>query len=193
METVCIIEKWLFVFTNNILYLYLIIWVRQRFRTTAISVKGVQQFNLLYVFTYYILLPLMSALGFFQLTRWGNSNMLAIAVNMMFVMFWMNEIRKAAKMSYLHMKDKIVELVVLSKDKEQATFLLHDEFERVVWLETTKDIPLLKLFNETDDNCYLVKVINVHPQEENPLEIEFLTEDCLLKELEKIKKQRGSE
>lgn len=193
METICIIEKWLFVFINNILYLYLIIWFRQRFRTTAVSVKWVRQFNILYRFTYYVLLPLMSVLGFFQLTRWGNSNMLSIAVDMVVVMFWMNEIRKAAKLSYLHMKDKIVELVVLSKDKEQATFLLHDEFERVVWLETTTDIPLLKLFNETDDNCYLVKVINVRPQEENPLVIEFLTEDEVKDEIERIKKQRGSE
>ena len=193
MDTINLIEKWLFVFTSKILYFYLIIWLWQRLRISVISVKGVRRLNILYDFTYYILLPLMSALGFFQLTEWGSSDMLAIAVNMMFVMFWMIEIRNVAKWSYLRVKGELVDLVVVAKSDKEATYILQTLDGSIFWQETTKEIPLLKLFNSAEENCYLVKIRDVVLKEENPFVIEFLTEDDVKDEVERIKKQRGSE
>ena len=193
MDTINLIEKWLFVFTNKVLFLYLAIWLWQRLRTSVISVEGVRRLNILYDFTYYILLPVMSVLGFFQLTEWGNSDMLAIAVNMMFVMLLMNAIGNVAKWSYLRVKGEFVELVVVAKSDKEATYILQTLDGSIFWQETTKEIPLLKLFNSAEENCYLVKIRDVILTEENPFVIEFLTEDEVKDEVERIKKQRGSE
>ena len=193
MDTINLIEKWLFVFTNKVLFLYLAIWLWQRLRTSVISVEGVRRLNILYDFTYYILLPVMSVLGFFQLTEWGNSDMLAIAVNMMFVMLLMNAIGNVAKLSYLRVKGELVDLVVVAKSDKEATYILQTLDGSIFWQETTKEIPLLKLFNSAEENCYLVKIRDVILTEENPFVIEFLTEDEVKDEVERIKKQRGSE
>ena len=193
MDTINLIEKWLFVFTNKVLFLYLAIWLWQRLRTSVISVEGVRRLNILYDFTYYILLPVMSVLGFFQLTEWGNSDMLAIAVNMMFVMLLMNAIGNVAKLSYLRVKGELVDLVVVAKSDKEATYILQTLDGSIFWQETTKEIPLLKLFNSAEENCYLVKIRDVVLKEENPFVIEFLTEDDVKDEVERIKKQRGSE
>lgn len=193
MDTINLIEKWLFVFTNKVLFLYLAIWLWQRLRTSVISVEGVRRLNILYDFTYYILLPVMSVLGFFQLTEWGNSDMLAIAVNMMFVMLLMNAIGNVAKWSYLRVKGELVDLVVVAKSDKEATYILQTLDGSIFWQETTKEIPLLKLFNSAEENCYLVKIRDVVLKEENPFVIEFLTEDEVKDEVERIKKQRGSE
>ncbi len=193
MDTINLIEKWLFVFTNKVLFLYLAIWLWQRLRTSVISVEGVRRLNILYDFTYYILLPVMSVLGFFQLTEWGNSDMLAIAVNMMFVMLLMNAIGNVAKWSYLRVKGELVDLVVVAKSDKEATYILQTLDGSIFWQETTKEIPLLKLFNSAEENCYLVKIRDVILTEENPFVIEFLTEDEVKDEVERIKKQRGSE
>ncbi len=193
MDTINLIEKWLFVFTNKVLFLYLAIWLWQRLRTSVISVEGVRRLNILYDFTYYILLPVMSVLGFFQLTEWGNSDMLAIAVNMMFVMLLMNAIGNVAKWSYLRVKGELVDLVVVAKSDKEATYILQTLDGSIFWQETTKEIPLLKLFNSAEENCYLVKIRDVVLKEENPFVIEFLTEDDVKDEVERIKKQRGSE
>ena len=193
MDTINLIEKWLFVFTNKVLFLYLAIWLWQRLRTSVISVEGVRRLNILYDFTYYILLPVMSVLGFFQLTEWGNSDMLAIAVNMMFVMLLMNAIGNVAKLSYLRVKGELVDLVVVAKSDKEATYILQTLDGSIFWQETTKEIPLLKLFNSAEENCYLVKIRDVVLKEENPFVIEFLTEDEVKDEVERIKKQRGSE
>ena len=193
MDTINLIEKWLFVFTNKVLFLYLAIWLWQRLRTSVISVEGVRRLNILYDFTYYILLPVMSVLGFFQLTEWGNSDMLAIAVNMMFVMLLMNAIGNVAKLSYLRVKGELVDLVVVAKSDKEATYILQTLDGSIFWQETTKEIPLLKLFNSAEENCYLVKIRDVILTEENPFVIEFLTEDDVKDEVERIKKQRGSE
>ena len=193
MDTINLIEKWLFVFTNKVLFLYLAIWLWQRLRTSVISVEGVRRLNILYDFTYYILLPVMSVLGFFQLTEWGNSDMLAIAVNMMFVMLLMNAIGNVAKWSYLRVKGELVDLVVVAKSDKEATYILQTLDGSIFWQETTKEIPLLKLFNSAEENCYLVKIRDVILTEENPFVIEFLTEDDVKDEVERIKKQRGSE
>ena len=193
MDTINLIEKWLFVFTNKVLFLYLAIWLWQRLRTSVISVEGVRRLNILYDFTYYILLPVMSVLGFFQLTEWGNSDMLAIAVNMMFVMLLMNAIGNVAKWSYLRVKGELVDLVVVAKSDKEATYILQTLDGSIFWQETTKEIPLLKLFNSAEENCYLVKIRDVILTEENPFVIEFLMEDEVKDEVERIKKQRGSE
>lgn len=193
MDTINLIEKWLFVFTNKVLFLYLAIWLWQRLRTSVISVEGVRQLNILYDFTYYILLPLMSVLGFFQLTEWGNSDMLAIAVNMMFVMLLMNAIGNVAKLSYLRVKGELVDLVVVAKSDKEATYILQTRDGSIFWQETTKEIPLLKLFNSAEENCYLVKIRDVVLKEENPFVIEFLTEDDVKRECENLKNQGFSE
>lgn len=193
MDTINLIEKWLFVFTNKVLFLYLAIWLWQRLRTSVISVEGVRRLNILYDFTYYILLPLMSVLGFFQLTEWGNSDMLAIAVNMMFVMLLMNAIGNVAKLSYLRVKGELVDLVVVAKSDKEATYILQTLDGSIFWQETTKEIPLLKLFNSAEENCYLVKIRDVVLKEENPFVIEFLTEDDVKRESENLKNQGFSE
>lgn len=193
METIAIIEKWLFILVDKAVYVYFAFYFMQRWRDTPISVKEAWLLNLLDDFTYKVLLPVLSLLGFFQLTDWGTCNMLDISFDMMLIMGMMYFVRRAAVSTYFHVKGEFVELVVVAKSNNEATYILQTLDERVFWQETTKEIPLLKLFNSAEENCYLVKIRDVILTEENPFVIEFLTEDEVKDEVERIKKQRGSE
>ncbi len=193
MDAINLIEKWLFVFTDNVVYVYFAFYFMYRWRMSPISVKECWCLNLLDGFTYYVLLPMISMLGFFQLTDWGTCNMLTISFNMVLIMGMMHLVRKAAASTYFHVKGELVDLVVVAKSDKEATYILQTLDGCIFWEETTKEIPLLKLFNSAEENCYLVKIREVILKEENPFVIEFLTEEEVRKEIKKIKKQRGSE
>ena len=88
MDTLNLIEKILFVFTDNIWIFYLAVCLRQQVRMKAVSVREMTFLALLDKATSYVVLALMSVLGFFLAMRSGGGDrrLLLIAVDMLFVM-----------------------------------------------------------------------------------------------------------
>ena len=69
MDTLNLIEKILFVFTDNIWIFYLAVCLRQQVRMKAVSVREMTFLALLDKATSYVVLALMSGLGVFLAMR----------------------------------------------------------------------------------------------------------------------------
>jgi|GEM_PF-732280 len=187
MDTLNLIEKILFVFTDNIWIFYLAVCLRQQVRMKAVSVREMTFLALLDKATSYVVLALMSVLGFFLAMRSGGGDrrLLLIAVDMLFVMGLMWLIKFRAILSYNFVLGKILEFAVVSADKNHIFYLLVDENERVIWEETTSDQRVIDYLEASPGDHFFVKVKQLKLGDPSPFVIEFLDEEAFKRELER--------
>ena len=171
MDTLNLIEKILFVFTDNIWIFYLAVCLRQQVRMKAVSVREMTFLALLDKATSYVVLALMSVLGFFLAMRSGGGDrrLLLIAVDMLFVMGLMWLIKFRAILSYNFVLGKILEFAVVSADKNHIFYLLVDENERVIWEETTSDQRVIDYLEASPGDHFFVKVKQLKLGDPSPL------------------------
>ena len=187
MDTLNLIEKILFVLTDNIWIFYFAVCLRQQMRMKAVSVREMTFLALLDKATSYVVLALMSVLGFFLAMRSGGGDrrLLLIAVDMLFVMGLMWLIKFRAILSYNFVLGKILEFAVVSADKNHIFYLLVDENERVIWEETTSDQRVIDYLEASP--CVKVKQLKLG--DPSPFVIEFLDEEAFKRELERRRNQ----
>jgi hypothetical protein len=187
MDTLNLIEKILFVLTDNIWIFYFAVCLRQQMRMKAVSVREMTFLALLDKATSYVVLALMSVLGFFLAMRSGGGDrrLLLIAVDMLFVMGLMWLIKFRAILSYNFVLGKILEFAVVSADKNHIFYLLVDENERVIWEETTSDQRVIDYLEASPG----VKVKQLKLGDPSPFVIEFLDEEAFKRELERRRNQ----
>ena len=187
MDTLNLIEKILFVLTDNIWIFYFAVCLRQQMRMKAVSVREMTFLALLDKATSYVVLALMSVLGFFLAMRSGGGDrrLLLIAVDMLFVMGLMWLIKFRAILSYNFVLGKILEFAVVSADKNHIFYLLVDENERVIWEETTSDQRVIDYLEASPG----VKVKQLKLGDPSPFVIEFIDEEAFKRELERRRNQ----
>lgn len=141
--------------------------------------------------TSYVVLALMSVLGFFLAMRSGGGDrrLLLIAVDMLFVMGLMWLIKFRAILSYNFVLGKILEFAVVSADKNHIFYLLVDENERVIWEETTSDQRVIDYLEASPGDHFFVKVKQLKLGDPSPFVIEFLDEEAFKRELERRRNQ----
>lgn len=191
MDTLNLIEKILFVLTDNIWIFYFAVCLRQQMRMKAMSVREMTFLALLDKATSYVVLALMSVLGFFLAMRSGGGDrrLLLIAVDMLFVMGLMWLIKFRAILSYNFVLGKILEFAVVSADKNHIFYLLVDENERVIWEETTSDQRVIDYLEASPGDHFFVKVKQLKLGDPSPFVIEFLDEEAFKRELERRRNQ----